>query len=337
MSSFLLRGFCYCPDVWGDSSMSTHSAVLVCLLSVLCFPGGSAQAGEGGWWGTPTNLTELNSEALDGAPKLSPDGLTVYFVSDRTGGAGLWDIWYAERASTSDPWGTPQNVTELNTEGYDMHPYASPDGLTLYFASDRSGTVGTWDLWYSTRASAADPWGSPVNIAEANSSFVEYGPNLSSNGLTLYFASDRDGGVGLLDLWYVTRATTSDPWGAPTNLSELSSSERDWDPDVSADGLTLRFSSDRAGGAGLADIWMATRASTSDPWGTPVNISALNTDQNETCAHLLPDGQTLSFASDRPGGLGNYDIYVSLYTVPEPCVLALAALGALGVLARKRR
>jgi hypothetical protein len=88
-------------------------------------------------------------------------------------------------------------------------------------------------------------------------------------------------------------------------------------PYITPDGLTQYFASDRPGGVGQRDIWVATRPTLLAPWGTPVNLGApVNTTAIEDDPFLSPDGLSLYFDSTRPGGQGNRDLWVS--TRPSP-------------------
>ena len=125
-----------------------------------------------------------------------------------------------------------------------------------------------------------------------------------------------------MDMWVATRPDTDSPWGKPVNLGPtVNSSAWDLSARESADGLTLLFHSQRGGGLGGEDIWMSTRATKNDPWGTPVNLGApVNSGANDGEAVLTPDGLTLFFNSDRAGGIGNYDLWVTTRRTHEPCL-----------------
>jgi len=165
----------------------------------------------------------------------------------------------------------------------------SADGLSIYFDSDRSGGYGSADLWVATRATTDDEWGQPVNLGSVvNSSAQDNSPSISTDGLSLYFSSNRSGAVGgsgwsAMDLWVAKRETTADDWGAPSNLGPIvNSSDADYMSHISADGLSLYFSSERPGGLGIRDLWMTTRATINDDWSEPVNLGpAVNTSSNE--------------------------------------------------------
>jgi len=104
-------------------------------------------------WGEPFNLGPLvNSEAEDRAPRLSADGLSLFFDSDRPGGYGLRDLWVSKRSTTNDPWEEPFNLGPIvNSSAEDAGPSISADGRTLYFCDygtiHRPGGYGDDDLW----------------------------------------------------------------------------------------------------------------------------------------------------------------------------------------------
>ncbi len=102
-------------------------------------------------------------------------------------------------------------------------------------------------------------------------------------------------------------------FGEPTNLGPMvNSSSGDVSPSISADGLILIFQSPRPGGYGRADLYVTTRATTIEPWGEPVNLGpSINSPQIDWCPSLSPDGCTLYYGSERPGGYGSSDIWVS--------------------------
>ena len=265
-------------------------------------------------FGTPTNLgPPVNSSAWDWNPKISTDGLTLYFASKRPDSYGSGDLWVATRPTANDDWGQPINLgSTVNTSSYDQAPSISADGLELYFDSDRPGGFGQQDLYVSTRATKDDLWGAPSNLGSVvNDVSGEGYPDISTDGLSLYFTSDRPGGFGDADLYVSTRASTDDPWGAPSNIgSGVNSSSEEATPGISSDGLALFFCGIRPGGYGDYDLWVTTRATTNDDWGEPVNLGpGVNTADLEAVPKISIDGSTLYFQSNRPGGVGTFDIW----------------------------
>jgi predicted secreted protein len=186
--------------------------------------------------------TPPNSSYSDGNPDISADGLTLFFDSDRPGGEGDRDIYVLTRATTDDLWSEPVNLgPPINSAYFDAQSSVSPDGLSLFFCSKRPGGEGGRDIYVSTRATTDHLWSEPVNLGPiVNSSSDDSGPDISSDGLTLFFDSYRPGGKGQNDVWVTTRATTDDPWGVPKNLGPVvNNSSYNYAPCISADGSTL--------------------------------------------------------------------------------------------------
>jgi len=157
-------------------------------------------------WNEPQNLGPVvNSPFTEGVPKLSRDGLTLLFSSDRPGGSGRRDIWVTSRATRAGRWTSPLNLgPAVNGPGNDWCPAISADGLILIFQSDRPGTFGGDDFWMSTRTSISEPWSAPVHLGpEINTPADEAKAEFSADGRTLLFASARPGGRGALDIWEI--------------------------------------------------------------------------------------------------------------------------------------
>ena len=131
-------------------------------------------------WSEPVNLGPVvNSSAADNNPTLSPDGLSLYFASDRPGGLGNTDIWVARRASTDSPWETPIHLSApVNTASADGGPVLWPDGHLLFIHSGRPGGFGGNDIWVTHRTNTNDDtgWEAPVNLGpDVNTPDAEQG------------------------------------------------------------------------------------------------------------------------------------------------------------------
>ncbi len=153
-----------------------------------------------GKWTDVRNLgAQVNSEAFDSQPALSPDGSTLYFVSDRSGGAGGTDIYVCHRRGKD--WTKAELVgSGVNTSSDELTPSLAADNSTLYFASNRSGGQGGFDI-YTTRYKAGT-YSTPTNIgAPINSSADEYNYCAVPNSTKAYFASNRSGGQGGIDIY----------------------------------------------------------------------------------------------------------------------------------------
>jgi len=157
-------------------------------------------------------------------------------------------------------------------------------------------------------------FGEPIHLGSTiNSRFHDGAPAVSADGLELYFASDRPGGQGDLDIWVSRRITTNDDWGVPVNLGPtVNSTAADGEPSISADGLELFFSSGRAGGLGNADLYVARRTTIHHDWSEPLNLGpSVNTPSADYAPSLTSDGLTLYFDSNRAGGSGKSDIWMT--------------------------
>ena len=161
----------------------------------------------------------------------------------------------------------------------------------------------------------------PVNLGSTiNSWDYEFDPDISADGLELYFQSPRSGGYGDYDIYVSTRATTDDPWSEPENLGpNINSSGTEFGPNISADGLSLYFNSSRPGGSGQNDLYVTTRQTVLDPWGEPVNLGpVVNTSFDDVNPSITADGLSLFFSDwdgnnrpPRPEGYGQSDIWMT--------------------------
>jgi Tol biopolymer transport system component len=285
-------------------------------------------------WSTPVSLTSLNTPATDGCPALSRDGLSLYFASTRAGGAGGLDLYVTHRESLEDDWGAPENLgATINTASDEFCPGLSTDGHLLFFASNRAGGCGGRDIYVSRRQNKREDfgdggWGAPQNLGcVLNSVKDEFGANYTEAGgvATLYFNSNRDGGSGGQDIYAATRAA-DDALGMPTfdtpvPVAELNTGSNDQQPAMRRDGLEVIFASDRGGGSGALDLWVATRPSTSDSWSAPQNLGAtVNSSGADQRPALSWNGTELYFGSTRartqPDGAvrTDQDLYVSKRT-----------------------
>jgi hypothetical protein len=301
------------------SSLITSLVVTLSII-ILC---GLARAQKFSDWSAPINLgAVVNSAFSDQQPAISKNGLSLYFTSNRPGGLGGFDIYVAQRASVDDPWGTPVNLgLTVNTAADEGNAAFSRDEHFMFFQSKRPGGFGGIDLWVSRREHTGDDfdWQPAVNLGPGvNSAADDNGPTYFENeedgAPQLYFGSSRAGGVGLADI-YLSEQLTDGSFGPATLVTELSSVANENDPSIRHNGLEIFFQSNRTGSIGMGDIWLATRESTLDPWSTPMNLGGpINTLFAEQNAYLSSDSKTLFFVSDRPGGVGGLDIYVTTRT-----------------------
>jgi hypothetical protein len=293
--------------------------LLVFTFAVSITGGALAAAGDYGPWSQairvesiPGTPPDFNGPALDGCPFVSRHGMTFYMASNRPGGLGGIDIWVSTRPGTDDPWGSPVNVgAPVNSTANDFCPTISRDGYLFYFVSNRPGGCGGDDI-YVTRL-RPDGWDPVQNVGcDVNSAANEASPfplPERDDGPVLYFSSTRSGGGDLF-----RSESHGGVFGPPSPIAELNDpTAADGQPNLRRDGLEIFFFSTRPGTLGMADLYSATRESTSDPWSTPVNLgpNVNSADGAETRPSLSWDGTTLYFGSTRPGGEGNADHYVT--------------------------
>ena len=216
-------------------------------------------------WSEPVNLgAPINSSANEMNPALSPDELSLYFVSTRAGGLGGGDIWVSRRASLESPWGEPVNLgPNVNGPGIDGSPVVSLDGHLLFFTSDRAGGQGSNDIYVASIKTDGETQGPAVPVAELNDpdpAITDAHPSLRVDGREVYFYSNRPGSLGASDIWRSTRRSVHEPWSTPENVgAPLSTAANEIQPTLSYSGRTLVFASTRGGGLGSSDIWMSTR------------------------------------------------------------------------------
>ena len=180
-----------------------------------------------------------------------------------------------------------------STEASEVRLTFSADGKrAAWFARNRAGGAGSYDIWTSTRT--AGGW-SKATPASFNSAQRDFDPAFSADGRFVYFCSDRPGGLGGDDLYRVPVTLTG--FGEPEHLGpEINSKGNEWAPMLSGDGKLLLFSSNGRGGAGRFDLFGARRlANGSFAMATPLP-GDINTAADEFDATFLADGTTVVFA-----------------------------------------
>lgn len=158
---------------------------------------------DGRTWKNDKSFAFNNDEYSVGHPALTPDGNTMYFVSDMPGGYGSTDIYVTKKEG--ETWSTPKNVgPDINTEGREMFPYVDKDG-ELYFSSDAHGGLGGLDIFRVKPNVKTGKWGKIRNIgAPINSSYDDFGLHYGNDRSYGYFTSDRPDGQGLDDIYTFT-------------------------------------------------------------------------------------------------------------------------------------
>lgn len=198
-----------------------------------------------GKWELGYPILDLNKPYLnEGAQSISANGkMMVFTACDRQDGVGSCDIYYTE--VQNGKWTKPQNIGyPINSRKWESLPSLSADGNTLYFSSNRDGTVGSYDLWVSQRV--AGKWQKPQNLGKKiNTNKEEKSPFIHPDGQTLYFMSNGHPGMGNYDLYYA-RKDKNGEWGEPVNLGyPINTPNNEGALIVSLDGKTAYFASDQ--------------------------------------------------------------------------------------------
>jgi outer membrane protein OmpA-like peptidoglycan-associated protein len=152
-------------------------------------------------WDRPFNLgSPLNTPGWESQPSISADGGTLYFVSNRPGGYGGYDIWKSKLGAKG--WGAPENLgPTINTVYNEQSPFIHPDDSTLYFCSDGWPGMGGHDLFVS-RLNNTNKWQEPENLGyPINSNGNETGLSLTANGEYAFFSSNKLEGFGGFDIY----------------------------------------------------------------------------------------------------------------------------------------
>jgi hypothetical protein len=220
-------------------------------------------------------------------------------------------------------WSAAEAVS-VNTPGVlEGCPFIGKDNLTLFFASNRAGTLGGADIYVTTRESESDPWGAPVNLGpNINTAGSEVCPTYTISGRYLYFVSNTPhpgtehcGGDDI----YVSRLKDKKDlasWEPAVNLGcQFNSPANDITPTLFEDEggtVYLYFSSNRTGGIGGMDIYVSEQLP-NGRFDTPVPVTELNTPFNDQRPNIrYRDGLEIFIESDRPGGFGATDLYSSV-------------------------
>jgi hypothetical protein len=295
-----------------------RKALGVALLAALAFGCGGQRVVLGGGspfhFGDVVQVTELSALGSSSEnPTLTSNLLDIYFTSDRPDAAGLTsgDVWFASRTSAELPFSAPTAVSALNSDAFETSAAISADGLTLWVGSNRAGAVGPagdLDVWRSSRSSPAAAWPSPVNVTELNSPARDLPRPLGDHGRTMPMSSERMS-TNLYQTYLAVRPSATAPFASPLAIPELAFADRSTvDAFLTDDGLTLLYSSGHANGTMTesADLYVAVRSSTSEPFSATAPLSELNTAAEERDPWLSADGKTLFFVSNRDGLLNIY-------------------------------
>jgi Tol biopolymer transport system component len=197
----------------------------------------------------------------------------------------------------------------ISTGDFESHPEFTPDGKTLYFLKD-SPAFNFWTICVSHFRGGK--WTAP-EVAPFSGQYSDADPFITSDGAKFFFISNRplqlsENAKEDMDIWMMTK--TGSGWSAAVNLgAPVNSKGSEWYPMVASDG-SLYFGSDRDGGKGRTDLYRSRFAN--GKYSEPENLGPLiNTEGDEFEPFISPDESLMIFMSQRPGGHGRGDLYIS--------------------------
>ena len=256
---------------------------------------------------SPKNLGDgVNSEASEYFPSLPIDGRTLIYT--RLVNKSNEDFFASEKKDTL--WTPSFRLTgSINTTWNEGAQNISQDGQWLIFTGcNRPEGAGSCDLYISYYTK--EGWSEALNLGNRiNTDQWESQPSLSPDKRDLYFASNRPGGFGGIDL-YVAHLQPNGRWSEPQNMGpQINTTGDETEPFIHADNQTLYFASNGLPGYGGEDLFVV-RKGADGKWGNPQNLGyPINTINNDGTLCIAADGSTTYFASDRSDSKGGLDIY----------------------------
>jgi len=262
--------------------------------------------------------SEINSEYDDYAPVVDSAETEIVFTTRRRDGninENVWDdnkpyedIFISKKVNGK--WENAKNIgTFINTKYNNSNLTVSPDGNTLFIYKDG---VGEGDIFFSERQPDGT-WTMPKPLpGTINSPYRESSVSITRDGSTIYFASERPGGLGVSDI-YSAKKNAKGAWSMIKNLGPSINTEYEEDsPYIDYDGKTLYFSSMGRKGMGGRDLFKSTLLDDEkNQWSEPENLGyPINTPDDDVFITGTSTPNRFYFASERAGGYGYSDIYL---------------------------
>ncbi|MBC6609693.1 OmpA family protein [Hymenobacter sp. BT507] len=241
----------------------------------------------------PERLGEpLNTFYFQYFPVLTADNRFLVFTARASASDDSFEDILISKQSKDGALSEPVSISSaINTPYNEGAATISGDGKTLVFTScDRPGSVGSCDLYISRRT--GNTWSKPQNMGRSvNSPYWDSQASLSADGRTLYFTSDRRGGLGKEDI-YVTTQQEDGTWSPARNLgAPVNTPGQDMAPFIHASGTTLYYVTDGLVGMGGLDVFRSA-VQPDGKWGVPQNLGyPLNTFENEASLFISSDNR----------------------------------------------
>lgn len=260
----------------------------------------------------------VNGFVLQYFPVLTADQQELIFTRRLGGGPNDDEDLVVSRKNERGRWGTPESISEnINTRLNEGTCTISADGRKLIFTScvGRDG-YGSCDLFESHKI--GDQWTEPKNLGfQVNSQEWESQPSLSADGRTLYFVSDRRGGLGRRDIW-VSTLNDKGQWTRAKNAGkQINTVYDEISPFIHVNSRTLYFASNGLTGFGGYDIFF-TEKDTALMWTPPVNIgSPINNHEDQFSLFITADGKKGYYSHEEPRPAGYSVSYLYEMEIPE--------------------
>jgi outer membrane protein OmpA-like peptidoglycan-associated protein len=253
--------------------------------------------------------TKVNSRQTEYNPIVTADESYLFYTAlEKERDEFVEKIMYSERFDGT--WSEP-NPVKLKTDRQVGTAGLSPDGREMLIFVGEGNNTGNI---YITRKDGKK-WTLPVTMGnQINSRYLETTASITPNGNTIYFASNRPGGQGGMDIYRAEKQENGE-WSQPVNLGPEVNTPYDEDaPFIHPDGKTLFFSSDGHNTMGGRDIFRTVLVKGN--WREPVNMGyPINTPSDDNYFSLTANGEKAYFSSERKGGKGGQDIYY--FNMPE--------------------
>ncbi len=273
---------------------------------------------------SPVNLgDQINSAFSEYHPSMPADGsYIIYTVREKSESAhcrsmdGTFEDFYISTMGENG-WTKRVNLgPPVNSDCNEGAANVSPDGRFMFFAANnRKVRDESMDIYLVEKK--GNQWSVPVNLeSPINTDAFESQPSFSSDGKTLYFVSNRPGGLGGNDIWYSVKQSDGS-WSNPINLGPpVNTVGNEISPFIHPDGITLYFCSDGHEGMGGYDFFIARKDPASSLFSEPQNLGyPINTVADERSLIISADGTRGYFASNQLGGMGQYDLY--MFEIPQ--------------------
>lgn len=281
----------------------------------------------------PVNLgSGVNSADPEYYPCITADDRTLMFtrrIASTDPMVGQQEDFFVSQRGDDRNWKPSRGIPSVNTDRNEGAGTLSPDGRFIIFTAcayadgtygkGRKG-LGSCDLFISRRI--GERWSPPENLGPpVNSRNWESQPSLASDGRTLYFVRGVRAQDGILNTdIYMTQLQDDGRWSNPEKLGpNVNTPFQEESVQIHPDGRTLYFSSNGHPGMGGLDIFVS-RKEADGRWGQALNLGyPINTPGDENSLLVSADGLLAYFASDRPGGFGDLDLYsFELYPQARP-------------------